>query len=69
MSVGPSNMETTGDSDTHSILARADSGGAELGDKGAWEPVGSIEGNISVGAFSFQEENSQCICMGISMIQ
>jgi hypothetical protein len=76
MSVGLSDMETTGDFDTHSVLARADLGGGRIGDaplqRVTKRRVGDSEGcrgKIEVGPSYFQEENSQRICMKITMIQ
>lgn len=64
MSVGLSNMEATGHSDMHKILARVDFRGAPLQrvTRMRWEPVGTQRKTL-------RGEKSQHVCMNVTAIQ
>lgn len=72
MSVGLSNMETTGHSDMHKILARVGFRGAPLQrtTRMRWEPVGVQRKILGGGcALLSQGEKSQHVCIKVTVIQ
>lgn len=72
MSVGRSNMEATGPSDTHKILARVDFRGAPLQrtTRMRWEPVGVQRKTLGGGCVLLsQGEKSLHVCIKVTAIQ